>query len=106
MDNENSSLLNKLTWLWVVFFTMDAVCNALIISLANVEWGSLSPTKRVLIGAMIGKTWTSSMIALFTQSAGRMEKGKPIIPIPSGDTEHFSKTDLTQAAPSVEGPKI
>lgn len=96
MEPINSPLINRLTVLWVVVFSLDALCNAIVISLANTDWTTLNGTKKIVISAMILKTWAGAMIALFTQSASRIEKGKTIIPIGDNTQQWTKAPDLPQ----------
>lgn len=95
MEPFDNELLNKLTVLWVFFFTLDALANGIVLSLSNTDWGNLTPTKKVVVVSMILKTWAGVMISLFTQSAARIEKGKSIIPI-DDNTGRWARADLPQ----------
>lgn len=88
--------LYRITLLWAVFFSFNALGTSVLAAIVNVDWSKLNTQAKVIIFIIIFVNWSGTMIAFFTQSAKKIEDGQlPIngnIDVHSGDTAIITKT--------------
>ncbi len=74
-------MLHKLAIVRFAFFSVNALCAAIIGALAGTEWGNADKQTRFLIVIAVVLSWTNTMMAFFDKTSQRLAEGKdPAIP--------------------------
>lgn len=92
-NDPTAESLNRVTKgtvrLYVVLFSVNALCSCIIAAFTNATWEDMLWPKRVLTAIAIVGNWTTVLLAFYSKTVARMEAGKS--PIPTNGTEMFTK---------------
>lgn len=90
-------LLYKITIIWAVLLSLNALGTCIMIALQNAQWSMLNGQAKFLMVVAIWVNWSGAMIALAINSAKKIESGK--LPFDNGNTEQFNKNENKLVAP-------
>jgi len=81
----------KMAIVYFVLFSINALCSALMIALANVTWSGLDSQGKFMIGVALIWNWTTTILAFMSKQATRIKQTGDLFP--SGDTQQFVRTE-------------
>lgn len=84
------SLLWYMTIFFFVFYSVDSICTAVVSVMIDATWSELSGTQKWIRVCLIFKAWASSMLALMTNAAKRIQSDQ-FPGFSSGDTVTITK---------------
>lgn len=85
----------RMAILWFFLFSINSLCSALMIALANVTWVTLDFQGKFMIVVALIWNWTTTIMAFLSAQAKRIKKTGDLFPIGEDDTQRFTKTDQT-----------
>jgi hypothetical protein len=65
---------------WFFLFSVNALCSALMIALANVTWGALDGQGKFMIVVALAWNWTNTIMAFISNSARRIKQTGELFP--------------------------
>lgn len=101
---ETVRFMRALNWLYIVFFSVNALTMAIVTGLTGVDWSNFSKTQQFVVACAVAASWSNTMLALVVTLAKREVQGKPLIP--TDETNQWTKQQFAPPSePQTPKPK-
>lgn len=102
-DSVSSSLVEyRMAIFYFCLFSVNALCSAMMIALANVTWATLDGQGKFMIAVALVWNWTNTIMAFASKQATRIKKTGEIFPLSDGDTQQFIKPTTGSVKPETK----